>query len=158
MFPAPANPPVWSLPRGNAVFSLSLQYSLFVFLAAIGTVQLAAAYAGLRGLLLARSRLWATFIGTAVLGAAFLWFFGLIDRNVRGLEGAEQSLLFVTAAIAAVTITGVAASLIQRLHESSGTTPGSVPRNRRPGVPRGLEALRSMSYLAALFEEEEGPS
>jgi hypothetical protein len=145
-------------PEGGFVLALGLQYSLFVFLAAIGTIQLAAAYAGLQGLQLVGSRRWAACIGLATLIGAFAWFFGLVDRNVRGLEGAEQTLLFVPAAVAAIAITGVAASLVHRFGDSEEAASGSMPRERRSSAPRGLEALRSMSYLDALFDDDEGPS
>ena len=140
------------------MLALGLQYSLFVFLAATGTIQLAAAYAGLQGLQLVGSRRWATLIGVAMLIGAFAWFFGLVDRNVRGLEGAEQTLLFVPAAVAAVFITGIAASLVHRFGDPKEASSGSVSREHRPNVTRGLEALRSRSYLDALLDDEERSS
>ncbi len=140
------------------MLALGLQYSLFVFLAAIGTIQLAVAYAGLQGLQLVGSRRWVALIGVATLIGAFAWFFGLVDRNVRGLEGAEQTILFVPSAFAAVAITGVAASLLHRLGDPEEAASGSIPRERRSSVPRGLEALRSRSYLDALLNGEERSS
>jgi hypothetical protein len=139
------------------MLALDLQYALFVFWAAIGTVQIAAAYAGLKGLLLVRSRAWAIVTGAVVLLVAFSWFFGLVDRNVRGLEGAEQALLFLPTAVAAVVITGVAASLIHGTREPDEMFRKSTPRSRTHSAPRGLEALRSVSFLDAWFDEKQGP-
>jgi len=140
------------------VLALALQYSLFVFLAAIGTIQLATAYAGLKGLQLVGSRRWAILMGVATLIGAFAWFFGLVDRNVRGLEGAEQTLLFVPAAVVAVAITGIAASLVHRIGDSEEPTSGSMSREFGPNVTRGLEALRSRTYLDALLDDDESSS
>ena len=140
------------------MLTLGLQYALFVFWAAIGTIQLAVAYAGLRGLQLVGSRRWAAFIGVATLIGAFAWFFGLVERNVRGLEGMEQTILFVSAAVAAVAITGVTTSLVHQFRDPEEATPGLIPRERRSNVTRGLEALRSRSYLDALLDDEESSS
>ncbi len=140
------------------MLALGLQYSLFVFLAAIGTIQLAAAYAGLQGLQLVGSGRWAILIGLATLIGAFAWFFGLVDRNARGLEGAEQTLLFVPAAVAAVAITGIIASLAHRFGDPEEPASGSMPRERRTNVIRGLEALRSRTYLDVLLDDEESSS
>ena len=118
---------------------------------------MAAAYARLSGLQFVRSRRWTTLIGGALLASAFLWFFGPVDRNVRGLEGAEQTLLFVPAAVAAVATTAVAASLIHRFLGANETAPSEMRRERGFGTARGLEALRYMNYLDVLFGEEEGP-
>ena len=139
------------------MIALSAQYAVFVFWAAMGTIQLAAAYAHLGGLLFVRSRRWAALTGGVLLVGAFVWFFGPVDRNVRGLEGAEQTLLFVPAATAAVATTVVAASLIHRFLGADKTAPGMRWRERGLGRPRGLEALRSMNYLDIVFGEEEGP-
>ncbi len=142
---------------GCFLLALALQYALFVFWAAMGTIQLAAVYAGLSGLQLVRSRRSATLIGGVLLAISFLWFFGPVDRNVRGLEGAEQTLLFIPAAIAAVATTVVATSLIHRFLQSRGSSSGARRRERGFGIARGLEALRSMNYIEAVFGEDEGP-
>ncbi|MDA1096287.1 MAG: hypothetical protein O3B84_03415 [Chloroflexi bacterium] len=137
------------------MLGLSLEYSAFVFAASIGTLQVAAAYSGLQGALFFGSRRVAAAFGCIILALSFIAFFGSVDRNIRGLEGAEQTLLFLPSAMAAVVFTLVGASLRYRLRRQGlppgGGAPLRSPRNRQ----RGLDALRSMSYLDAVLEEEK---
>ena len=137
------------------MLGLSLEYAAFVFAAAIGTLQVAAAYSGLQGALFFGSRRVAAVFGLIILALSFIAFFGSVDRNTRGLEGAEQTFLFLPSAVAAVVFTLVSASLLYRLRHKGllplSGTPSRSPRNRQ----RGLDALRSMSYLDAVLEEEK---
>jgi hypothetical protein len=144
------------------VLALTLQYLLFIFVAAVGVIQIAAARAGLRGLLLTTSRGSSFALGVVLVVGGFSWFFGILDRNVRGLEGMEQAVLFVPAGIAAVAATFVVSSLLHRARraDSRPIAKGGGrfrPTLRRGVRARGLEALRYTTYLDALFEEDQGP-
>ena len=131
--------------------SLVLQYVVFVFFAAIGTIQVSAAYAGLHGLLIFRGRRLATLLGYIIIIVAFLWFFGLVDRNKRGLEGFEQARLFAPSALCAMTVTAVITSLI---HKWRGIHHPGVHKSvwNALQIPQGLEALRDMSYLDVVLD------
>ena len=136
------------------MLALALQYALFVLVSACGVIQIAASHAGLNGLLVTPGRRSATLLGYVLAAAAFVWFFGLVDRNVRGLEGLEQTLLFVPSSVCAVVITVVVSSLVHQRR------PGRFLRLPHPSWPhwrrpQGLEALREKSYLEALLEEGE---
>lgn len=133
------------------MFALAFQYAVFICVAACGVIQVATSHAGLHGLLLLPGRRASTFLGYALLGGAFAWFFGLVDRNVRGLEGLEQALLFVPGVLSAVVVTLVVSSLV-RQRSVVRRSPSSLPSDP---TPPGLEALREMSYLDALLRQRE---
>lgn len=139
--------------------ALTAQYTAFVFVAAVGVIQIAAANAGLNGLFLTFSRRSAILLGVFLLIASFAWFFGFVDRNTRGLEGAEQTLLFIPGAIAAVVATVIVSSLLHRFHLTGNASASSQRRGHRrtsrENGRRGLDALRYMGYLDVLSEMDE---
>ncbi|MBI4236570.1 MAG: hypothetical protein HY688_04370 [Chloroflexi bacterium] len=136
------------------MITLAFQYALFVCVAACGVIQVSATRAGLHGLMILPGRRAATLLGCALIGGAFLWFFGLVDRNTRGLEGLEQTLLFVPSALCAVAITVVVSSVAHQRRAGRQLRPPRPPWGHRR-QPQGLEALRETSYLDALLQEGE---
>ena len=78
--------------------SFILDYYLLVLLSASGLFQIAAAYAGLRGLLIFHRRWQAWLLGAALMAGAFVWFFLSQSRNVPdtalGMNGNEQFAYF----------------------------------------------------------------
>lgn len=123
--------------------ALGGDYFVFVFLSSLGVVQIAAAYAGLRGLLFLQSRWTSALVGAGLVGIGFAWFFAPGPRHIPdtagGLDGNAQALLFTLSAAAALLFTFVFASLANArfLHTQ-----------RHP--PEGLEALRETTYLQAV--------
>jgi hypothetical protein len=120
----------------------ALDYFIFVLLAALGVVQMAAAYNSLRGLLFVRVRPLAFLGGMVATGLAFLWFFMSEPRNIPdtrgGLDGNEMAGLFALAAGSAVILTLLLTSLSNR----------SMPWAGR--LDPGLDALRQTTYARAL--------
>ena len=125
----------------------ALDFFILAFLISLGTLQMAAAYRSLRGLLFVRSRTAAFLLGLAVMSAAFIWFYLSEPRNISdtegGIDGNQSSALFAGGAAAAVLTTLLLSSLLNR---SFGRNDGS--RNQDP-YPPGLEALEQTNYVRA---------
>ena len=121
-----------------------LDYLVFVFLAALGVLQMVAAYSALRGLLFVKSRPHAFLVGLATTALAFIWFFLSEPRNVPdtdgGLDGNEMAGLFSVAAGTALMLTLLVTSISNR-----GIRGGGQP------LYRGLDTLRETTYLNALL-------
>ena len=123
--------------------SFEADYVLFIFLASLGVVQLAALRNGLRGLYFFRRPAVNLFAAIALVAGAVLWFFLSESRNLPdtgdGLDGNQQAMFAVAAAVGAVLFTLVATSII-----NAGFG------RRVDGHESGLEALRKSNYFAAL--------
>ena len=122
----------------------TLEYTIFVFVGALGAVQLAAAANGLSGMLFYRRSPLACAIGGLVLVmGAFIWFFASTERNQPdtglGLDGNTQAFWFATAALAAV---GITMAVTSALNHRWG---------RRDGLPSGIDALGQTTFLRALL-------
>ncbi len=137
--------------------ALAWEYSLLVFAAGLGVLQVAAALGGFRGLLFApgevRVRLYPSRRFFAMSHVAFSYVFAavmvtpaLIDfflwngRNETGIiEGAEQAGFFVLAMAAAVAFTFLFSSLINHWR---------LRRNEARGI--GLETLKDITWAQAI--------
>lgn len=121
----------------------SLDYLVFVFIAALGVFQIVAAYSNFRGLLLIRPRALAFLFGTAAIALAFLWFFLSEPRNISdaegGLDGNQMAGLFAVGAGSALVFTFLLSSISNRSLRRSD--------HQRDA---GLDALRETTYLEAL--------
>ena len=121
-----------------------LDYFVFVFLAALGVIQVAASYSDLRRLLFIPSRRAAVAAGTMVTAAAFAWFFLSEPRNISddagGLDGNQMAGLFALGAGSALIGTLLLSSLLNRSLES-------IERHVSPG----LDALRETTYINAIL-------
>ena len=123
--------------------TFALDYFAFVFVAALGALQMASAYSALRGLLLIKRRPLAFLAGLVATGSAFLWFFLSEPRNLPdtqgGLDGNQATGLFALGSGLALVLTLVLSSLRNRslgAHDECSCT--------------GLDALRETTYLKAL--------
>jgi hypothetical protein len=143
-----------------STFYLALEYSLLVFLAGIGLMQAAAAYNGLRGLLLfpyqafnSPLRVWPSglrlrqkfswgYVFAAVtVGPAMVDFFFWNRRNATGIiEGPEQAGLFFLSMVISLIFTLVFGSLVNHWR---------LRHNHAQG--RGLEALKEITWAQALW-------
>jgi hypothetical protein len=134
---------------------LAWEYSFLVFMAGLGVLQVAAAYGGFRGLLIAPGEVRIRFPGKVLTlsRVAFSYAFAmltvipsLIDfffwnrRNQTGIiEGAEQAGFFVMAMAAAVAFTFLFSSLINHWR---------LRHNEAKG--KGLEALKDITWAQAV--------
>ncbi len=130
--------------------SFIADYTLWVFLSALGVLQLVAARSGLAGLLFVRRRPRATaYAGAALVAASFAWFFGSGVRNlpdtVSGLDGVTQSLWFAVAATAAVAVTFLGTSAINHAWGAG------YERDASPPQPAGLDVLEHTTFARALW-------
>ena len=123
--------------------SFEADYILFIFLASLGVVQLAALRSNLKGLYFIRIRLLNMALALALVAGSCLWFFFSEPRNLPdtgdGLDGNQQAMFSVAAAISAVLFTLATSSLL-----NLGIGKGDDKHES------GLEALRRATYFSAL--------
>ena len=135
----------------------ALDYVAWVFLAALGTVQIAAARSGLAGLLfIRRAPSAAAVLGTLLIAAATAWFFGSEPRNLPdtgdGLDANSQARWFSAASAAAVAFSFAASSAVNhrwavlRERESGA---GDEPESRGLGRLRHTTFWRAVEHSAA---------
>ncbi len=125
----------------------ALDFFILAFLISLGTLQMAAAYRSLRGLLFVRNRTAAFTLGLALTLAGFLWFYLSEPRNISdtegGIDGNQSSALFAGGAGVAVLTTLLLSSLLNwSLGKNEQTRDGA---SYRPG----LEALEQTNYIRA---------
>lgn len=120
---------------------LIVEYTIFVFVAATGVIQVAAAYNNLRGIVFLRRRLPSAILGVLIALGSFLWFFMSDNRNQRGLEGTQQLAFFLLGTFVAIVFTLAASSLINWCMRPGDT--GANPKE-------GLNSLEEMNYFRAL--------
>lgn len=137
---------------------LSWEYSLLVFVAVLGVIQVAAANSGLRGLLFApgavRIRFWPTgqrweltyrhfsylFAAVTVL-PALGFFFVWNSHNATGIiQGSEQAGLFILSTAAGGIFSLIASSLINQWRLQNNHTHAN-----------GLEALKEITWYQAVW-------
>jgi len=140
--------------------SLTIEYLFFVFIAACGVLQLAAALNQLKGMMFFRKAAASYIFAVLAIGGAFGWFFGWNRRldvkiMLTGLEGAQQLYYFCLAALAALVFTLIVSSLVNY----RSLAKAKPPEETEPG----LEALRDRTYSQAIRqsfkrEKEENDS
>ena len=122
-----------------------VDYIIFVFVATLGVVQIAAVTGSLRGLLLFGSLLRSGMSGAAMLVTAVVWFFATDDRNINDVSGGinanGQALYLFSSATSSVVFTLLLSSLFNLRMRASAPPPHD-----------GLEVLRTSSFLNALFD------
>ena len=126
-------------------------YTLWVFLSALGVLQFAAARSGLSGLLFLRRWPRATaYASAALVVASFAWFFGSEMRNLpdttSGLDGNQQLFWFAVGAGSAVVVTFLAASAVNDRWAAGHRGDGSVPS----GPVVGFDRLERTTFVRAL--------
>jgi hypothetical protein len=130
--------------------TLGIEYFLFVVAACLGVVQLAAANAGLSGLLFFRQRRWAVTFGFAATTWAFWWFFSMGDRSQIGLAGAELFTGFSLGVLTAVALTLLISSVARAgayLRSAGGSHTCSSHDDPRG---EGLDVLKNQTYLQTI--------
>ena len=144
------------------------QYFLFIFLASLGVLQIAASYTHLNGLSFFSRTIWGYIFGTLVVAGGFSWFYAIGNRHpdvsyestlidifrygwsifvpqgraiVMG-EG-EYVLIFLLAVGCALLITLAISSIVK-----SGISAGT-PEDINGEASEGLEALKGMTFYQA---------
>ncbi len=130
--------------------SFIADYTLWVFLSALGVIQLVAARGGLSGLLFLRR--WprpTAYAGAALVAASFAWFFGSEVRNlpdtVSGLDGNTQSIWFAVGGVGAAAVTLLGTSAINHRWGAGYRRDPSTP----PTV--GFDVLERTTFARALW-------
>jgi hypothetical protein len=124
-----------------------LDYFVLVFVAAVGVYQIVAVAAGLKGLSFFRQPIVQSFFGAAAIVAAFAWFYTKEERNVQHtVEGAQQLIFFLAAAILAYLVTAGLASIINA-HALSA--PGDNPRQDPSDL--GIAELKQTTLFQAII-------
>ena len=126
------------------MFSLAIDYIILVTVATCGMIQVAAAWSGLRGLLILHHPKASYVLGAALLVGAWAWFVAIGDPaqpgDLANIEGAEQFGLFLAGAAAGTILTALLASATQwRALARHASSQGA--------APQGLEALRDDVWL-----------
>ena len=120
----------------------AIDYYIAVTVSAIGVLQLAASFGGLRGLLFLTSPLATRIIGLLLPLGSVVWFFATGTRNISdhlgGLDSNQVSLLFFLGNLTAWVLTVIVTSIVnsRRLEDP------------QQGV--GLAALRNDTFYRAL--------
>ena len=123
-----------------------LDYFLLVTLGCLGTIQIAAAYAGLKGLSFFKKPLAGFIFGALVTIGAFGWFFAIENRNTPSkIEGAQQLGMFLAGAIAAYIITMAVSSLLKYRLSLQATA-----SRCREQTNQGIETLKETTLLGAI--------
>ena len=124
----------------------ALDYFLLVTLGCLGTIQIAAASAGIKGLSFFKKPLVGYIFGALVAMAAFGWFFTIGNRNTPSpIEGPQQVGMFLAGATSAYIITVAVSSLIKyRLSLQATASRCSEQTNS------GIEILKETTLLGAI--------
>jgi len=81
-------------------------------------------------------------------GWFFNWYLSLSSDELRGLEGVEQSILFVTTTLIATVFNYVIAALIQSITniqiQENRSTKDNLPKN-------GIEMLKTSNLMTLIF-------
>jgi hypothetical protein len=124
----------------------ALDYFLLVTLGCLGTIQIAAAYAGLKGLSFFKKPLAGYIFGALVAIGAFGWFFAIGNRNTpSAIEGAQQAGMFLAGAIAAYITTLAVSSLLKYRLSPQSTASRCGEQNNS-----GIEMLKETTLLGAI--------
>ena len=125
------------------MINFNADYCIAVFISTMGVLQFAFSLGGLRGLLFFKRPLLARPLGLAAAIFGFALFFATGDRNINdyegGLDAPDQALHFSLTALAALALTLLASSLLNRRMRSARSDPDA-----------GLDALRDTNYATAL--------
>src|SRR4030042_4405725 len=123
------------------------EYFLWVFVSVIGVLQLAAAFARLKGVLFFESRVLTFLFSFLAIGLSFGFFFGWdnrLDTTMRqvGLEGSQQLLYLFLGTLAGGVFTLIVSSLL-KAYQWRG-------RSKEGRSGQGVDALKEMSYFEAI--------
>jgi len=127
------------------------QYLPLAFFASLGVLQIGAARADLRGVTFFKKPSLCYVFGALAIAGAFIWFYATGDRNAEPLVRIDDGVkvffgetetfaTFMTGAIGALVVTLLVSSIVNAKMSSSTDN----------GVPRGLDALKEMTFFQAI--------
>src|SRR4030042_1904206 len=117
----------------------SLHYCLFVFLAVLGVLQLAAVTNDLRGLLLFPGKKYSVIFAVLAISFALFAFFTWNDYRTIIVEGSQQTGSFVVSSAVAIIFTLAASSALNYRRLNGGKSPQD-----------GLDVLRESTFFQAV--------
>ncbi len=120
---------------------LTLQYLLFIFAACCGVLQLVARWNKITGFSFFQSKTATYVFATLTIGGSYVWFFISGDRNIPGLEGAQQFASFLPSVALAIIFTAAISALVHRK---------DISRRNLSWNESGLDALKKMNYFNAI--------
>ena len=125
------------------MLTFAADYFIMVAVACVGTIQVAAAFAGLRGLLFVQRLSLAKLLGVLLIAAGPVLFFGTEERNLNdyegGLDANQQAIFFLLGVLAGLGVTVLVSSMLNRRMKG------------REGAPSGgLDSLRDSNFAVAL--------
>ena len=125
------------------MLTFAADYFIMVTVACVGTIQVAAAFAGLRGLLFLSRASLAKALGALLVAAGPVLFFATGERNLNdyegGLDANQQAILFLLGVVAGLGVTTLVSSVLNRRMKGRGGAPMG-----------GLDSLRDSNFAAAL--------
>ena len=125
------------------MLTFAADYFIMVTVACVGTIQVAAAVAGLRGLLFLGRTSLCKALGVLLIAAGPVLFFGTAERNLNdyegGLDANEQAIFFFLGVVAGLGLTVLVSSLLNRRMKGRDDSPRG-----------GLDSLRDSNFAAAL--------
>lgn len=124
----------------------TFEYALFVFISALGTLQIVFACNSMRGaLFLPQSLTQSILLGIFLVLGVVIWFFASAPRNIPdtglGLDGNDQARWFAVACGSALTLTLLLTSIFNN-RWGKGYMGGGY----------GLDALRETTFIRALLQ------
>ncbi|TET17730.1 MAG: hypothetical protein E3J81_01430 [Dehalococcoidia bacterium] len=136
---------------GSSFWDYFWQYFPLVFFSSLGVLQIAVARADLKGLtFFKRPSLCYVFGAVAIVGA-FVWFYATGDRNAEPLVRIDDGvkIFFGETESFATFMAGASSALVATILVSSVVN-AKISSSTDRGVPRGLDALRQMTFFQAI--------
>lgn len=151
------------------MLKIGLEYFLFIFLASLGVLQIAASYSKLRGLSFFSRTTWGYIFGALSIVGGFCWFYIVgnphpevgyaitvsdifrygwsnpMPPDIGLILGDGESVGFFLLAVGCAILTTIAFSSIVKFRISPRSTDGVNKED-----PKGLEALREMTFFQAI--------
>lgn len=124
------------------MFDPALEYFCLAFLAALGVLQAAASYNGLKGISFFDRKIFGYIFAVFTISPALAGFFTWSIRNPVGMIHGKRQFGFFTLALISALIFTLATSSLRRKSLSQGN-----PQND------GLEALKETSFWQALWHK-----
>ncbi|MDP6070677.1 MAG: hypothetical protein QGG34_03780 [SAR202 cluster bacterium] len=125
------------------MFTFATDYSICVFIATVGVLQIAVSIGRIDGLLFFKRPVLARALGVVLVVFAFVLFFSTGPRNVNDFEGGMdangQALFFFYGSFLAVIVTFAVSSIVN-----------IAMKGREAPVGAGLDAVRDTNYVVAL--------
>ena len=136
---------------GSSFWDYFWQYFPLVFFASLGVLQIAAARADLKGLTFFKRPLLCYLFGAVAIVGAFVWFYATGDRNAEPLVRIDDGVkVFFGETESFATFMAGASSALAATILVSSVVNAKISSSTDRGAPRGLDALRQMTFFQAI--------